>query len=104
MKQMPEPELFKSMPSKDDASVDATTKAVRAIVDQEAAARIAKTERLRAARLAREGIEHPASPEHGASRWVAYSKAPASDPVGGERKRAQPPQPAKADKPTEVPK
>lgn len=66
MKQMSEPELFKSTPPRDDANVDATTKAVRAIIDQEAAARIAKTERLRAARLAREAIEHPAtSPKRG---------------------------------------
>lgn len=59
MKQVPQPELFKSTPPRDDANIDATTKAVRAIVDQEAAARIAKTERLRAARLAREAVEHP---------------------------------------------
>ncbi|RWB69724.1 hypothetical protein [Mesorhizobium sp.] len=56
---MPEPELSKSTPPKDDANIDATTKAVRAINDEEAAARTVKTERLRAARLAREAIEQP---------------------------------------------
>lgn len=59
MNQMPEPELFKSAPPKGDPNIDPTTKAARAIIDEEVAARIAKTERLRAARLARKAIEQP---------------------------------------------
>lgn len=86
MKQTPEPELFKSAPPKDDANVDATTKAVRAIVDEEAAARIAKTERLRAARLAREAIEHPATSIKKAHEVGRSFKSPASKLVGGEGK------------------
>jgi hypothetical protein len=53
---MAETSLFKP---KGDAKSEATAKTARAIVDGEAAARIAKTARLRAARLAREPIEGP---------------------------------------------
>ncbi|MGX5805026.1 hypothetical protein ACWGS9_27780 [Bradyrhizobium sp. Arg314] len=42
---------------KGDAKNEATTKTARAIIDSDAAARIAKTARLRAARLAREPVE-----------------------------------------------
>jgi len=61
MTQIPELELFKSTFPKDDGNVDPATKAMRAIIDEEVAARIAKTERLRAARLAREAVEEPAT-------------------------------------------
>lgn len=45
---------------KGDAKNDATTKTARAIIDSEAAARIAKTARLREARLAQVLAEEPA--------------------------------------------
>ena len=48
------PELFKP---KGDAKNEATTKTARAIIDGEAAARDAKTARLREARLARGPVE-----------------------------------------------
>ncbi|MBZ9816695.1 MULTISPECIES: hypothetical protein [unclassified Mesorhizobium] len=44
---------------KGDAKNEATTKTARAIIDSEAAARIAKTARLRKARLAQEPVEEP---------------------------------------------
>jgi hypothetical protein len=46
--------VFQPKPSKQETKADLTTKAARAIIDHEASARDAKTERLRAARLARE--------------------------------------------------
>ena len=58
MKRMPEPGLFKPAPSRTEAKSDTTSRVARQIVDLEAAARLAKTERLRAARLAQE-IEAP---------------------------------------------
>ncbi|MEW6630010.1 MAG: hypothetical protein AB1440_04000 [Pseudomonadota bacterium] len=62
---MPETGLFKP---KGDAKNEATTKTARAIIDGEAAARIAKTARLRAARLARGPVEEPAAKPKKASR------------------------------------
>ena len=59
MKQIPDSGIFKPTPSRTEAKSDATTRAAREIIDSEAAARIAKTERLRAARLAREAVETP---------------------------------------------
>ena len=58
MKRMPDPGLFKPAPSRTEAKSDATSRVARQIVDLEAAARVAKTERLRAARLAQ-----PPAPE-----------------------------------------
>jgi hypothetical protein len=46
--------VFQPKPSKQEAKADATTRLVRAIIDNEASAREAKTERLRQARLAHE--------------------------------------------------
>ncbi|WP_421927837.1 hypothetical protein [Neoaquamicrobium sediminum] len=46
--------VFQPKPSKQETKADVTTKAARAIIDHEATAREAKTERLRAARLAQE--------------------------------------------------
>lgn len=46
--------LFKSKPSKAESKADATSSAARAILDDEAARREAKTARLRAARLEQE--------------------------------------------------
>lgn len=54
MKSLPDVGLFKPVPSRVEAKTDATTRVARQIVDLEAAARSAKTERLRAARLAQE--------------------------------------------------
>ncbi|MFD1702390.1 hypothetical protein ACFSCV_05160 [Methylopila henanensis] len=51
--------LFK--PSKSEAKGDATTRAARAIIDQEKAKEDAKTARLRAARLAKEAAESEAA-------------------------------------------
>ncbi|MDX8480745.1 hypothetical protein RFN28_20060 [Mesorhizobium sp. VK24D] len=53
---MAETGLFKP---KGDAKSEATAKTARAIIEGEAAARQAKTERLRAARLARGPVEAP---------------------------------------------
>jgi len=53
---MADSNLFKP---KGDAKNETTTRTARAIIDGEAAARIAKTARLRAARLAREPVEEP---------------------------------------------
>ncbi|MBP0574699.1 hypothetical protein J8J27_28725, partial [Mycobacterium tuberculosis] len=47
------------VPSKLETKSDATTRAARAIIDLEVAAREAKTERLRAARLARDAAAAP---------------------------------------------
>lgn len=46
--------VFQPKPSKQEAKADATTRLVRQIIDSEKSAREAKTERLRAARLAQE--------------------------------------------------
>jgi len=51
---VPEAGIFKPTSSPRDRKSDATTLAVRAINDDETLKRVAKTERLRAARLARE--------------------------------------------------
>jgi len=59
MKRRSEPSLFKPKLSQSEIKVDATTRAARAIIDEEANARDAKTERLRAARLALEATEEP---------------------------------------------
>jgi hypothetical protein len=52
--------VFQSKPSKQEAKADITTRAARQIMDVEVSARDAKTERLRAARLALELAETPA--------------------------------------------
>lgn len=57
MKTMLEPGNFNPTPSRGEAKSDATTRLAREIMDGEANARIAKTERLRAARLAQEVVE-----------------------------------------------
>lgn len=59
-KAFPADSLFKPKLSASEKKGDATTRAAQAIIDQEADAREAKTERLRAARLAREATEGPA--------------------------------------------
>lgn len=51
--------VFKPKASQAETKSDATTRAARAIIDSEAAQRIAKTERLRAARRAKEDSEGP---------------------------------------------
>ena len=55
----PADKIFKPKPSQAELRVDATTRAARAIIDEEANARDAKTERLRVARLAQEATEEP---------------------------------------------
>ncbi len=69
MSRMPDAGAFKPTPSPTEARNDATTKKSRAITDSEAAARLAKTARLRAARLAHEAGETvapaPAKQPHG---------------------------------------
>lgn len=52
---------FQPKPSKQEAKADVTTRVAREIIDSEASAREAKTERLRAARLAQETAADPAS-------------------------------------------
>lgn len=51
--------VFQPKPSKQEAKADITTRLVRAMIDTEASAREAKTERLRAARLAQEATAEP---------------------------------------------
>lgn len=53
--------LFKPKPTRIEAKSDVTTRAARSIIDGEAAARIAKTKRLRAERLSQEELA-PAAP------------------------------------------
>lgn len=52
--------VFQLKPSRQETKADTTTRAAWEIIDNEAAAREAKTQRLRAARLAREPAEAPA--------------------------------------------
>ncbi len=52
--------VFKLKPSRQETKADTTTRAAREIIDSEASAREAKTQRLRAARLAIEAIDKPA--------------------------------------------
>ena len=59
MKRRSEPSLFQPKLSASEKKVDATTRAAQAIIDEEANARDAKTERLRTARLQKEAIEGP---------------------------------------------
>lgn len=55
--------VFKPTLSRTESKNDTTTRVARGIVDSEAAAMIAKTERLKAARLAREATEErPVAP------------------------------------------
>ena len=51
-----EPGIFKPTPSRNEAKNDMTTRVAREIIESEAAARTAKTERLRAARMAQEAV------------------------------------------------
>lgn len=61
-------QVFKANPSTREAKGDATTVAARAIIDREANALDAKTERLRALRLARDGAEAAHAPPAGPRR------------------------------------
>lgn len=54
MKRIPESGVFMPASSRIEAKSDATTRAAKEIIQSELSARIAKTERLRLARLARE--------------------------------------------------
>ncbi|CDX31791.1 conserved hypothetical protein [Mesorhizobium sp. ORS 3359] len=54
MKSLPDTGLFKPAPSRTEAKTDTTSRVARQIQDLEAKERSAKTERLRAARLAQE--------------------------------------------------
>ena len=67
----------KRAPSRLDARAEATTKAARDIIGQEAAARIAKTERLRAARLAQEAAAPPPDAAKAAAPASVRGKRPA---------------------------
>ncbi len=60
MKPKPQDRFFK--PSRSESKADMTTRVARSIIDGEAARLDAKTERLRAARLAREGASTCAAP------------------------------------------
>ncbi|RAZ91834.1 hypothetical protein DPM33_04975 [Mesorhizobium hawassense] len=64
--------LFKPVPSRTEAKTDMTSRVARQIVGLEEAARSAKTERLRAARLAQES-KAPAVP----TKPVRKPKSPA---------------------------
>jgi hypothetical protein len=63
--------VFRPKPTRQETKADVTTRVARDIMDKESAARDAKTERLRTARLAREA-------------------AVASEPQQPTKKRAQP--------------
>jgi hypothetical protein len=71
MKHIPDPGLFKPTQSRTETKSDMTTKLARQIVDSEATARIAKTERLRAARLAQEPEVLVAAPKKPARKRQA---------------------------------
>jgi len=58
---------------KASAKADATTQAARAIIDAELAARIAKTNRLRAARLAQEVEEVVVKPKRRAAKGTVVA-------------------------------
>ena len=59
MRKQIEPGIFKPTRSRLDAKSEVTTKAVREIIRNETVARTAKSERLRAATVAREAAEDP---------------------------------------------
>ncbi|MGE0500872.1 MAG: hypothetical protein AB7I79_04335 [Rhizobiaceae bacterium] len=63
MKATPNAGMLKPSASQREAKSDTTTKVAWQIIDGEAAARSAKTERLRAARLAQESTETPEPPK-----------------------------------------
>ncbi len=52
--------VFQAKPSRQEAKADVTSRIAREIIDSEATARESKTERLRAARLAKEAAAKPA--------------------------------------------
>jgi hypothetical protein len=66
--------VFKPTNSRADTKIDTTTRIAREIIDHTNAARMAKTERLRAVRLAREA-EAEAPPEKPAPKKPAPRKA-----------------------------
>ena len=57
--------VFQAKPSRQEAKADVTSRIAREIIDSEVTARESKTERLRAARLAREAAAdaRPAAPK-----------------------------------------
>jgi hypothetical protein len=59
MKSLPDNGLFKPAQSRTEAKTDTTSRVARQILDLEAKTRTAKTERLRAARLAQEADAPP---------------------------------------------
>ena len=67
MKSVPDTGLFKPVPSRTEAKTDTTSRVARQIQDLEAAARVAKTERLRA-RLAQEAEAPVALPKKPAAK------------------------------------
>jgi hypothetical protein len=60
--------IFKPKPTSSEAKADTTTKVARSIISAEMAAREAKTERLRLARLAQEAQSAPATKAKAPSR------------------------------------
>jgi hypothetical protein len=70
-KAIPTDNVFKPRPSQAELRVDATTRAAQAIIGEEASAREAKTERLRAARLAQEAAAAPTPPKKAAPKRKA---------------------------------
>ena len=65
---------------------DVTTKIARDIIDSEAHARIVKTERLRAARLAQELVAEPKPAKAAAPKKRAASKPKAGTAKAGTKK------------------
>jgi hypothetical protein len=59
MRSVPGNDVFKPNLSRQETKSDMTTKVAQQIIDSEATARAAKTERLRAARLARDADAEP---------------------------------------------
>jgi hypothetical protein len=68
MKSIPDTGLFKPAPSRTEAKTDMTTRVARQILDLEVSARAAKTERLRAARLAQEAAAPVVAPKKAAPK------------------------------------
>lgn len=63
MARTPEIGIFKPKPSDREGKSDATTRAAREIIDHATDARVAKTERLRASRLAKEADPESTPPK-----------------------------------------
>ncbi|PLP56337.1 hypothetical protein CYK37_26565 [Mesorhizobium loti] len=68
-------DMFKAKPTRTESKDDNTSRAAKAIINDEAAKRAAKTERLRLARLAQEAVAVPDKPKAPKARAKKAGKA-----------------------------